>query len=173
MLPGGSWEIMSGIDQCDGSHTQALTHTCASSSSMRASLPPLSYWGDILQLMRTHKHRRLYRPARLNKVLHIWTRKKTISMKAPRSTAAPPPESVVKDTISQTHAGSPSLSPTAASRHSWAVVVFKWMPHTIHRYRVRDPVGCGALSKGFTSFQQQNMVSSLVVQARVGRKSQA
>lgn len=89
-----------------------------------------------------------------------------------RSTAAPPPESVVKDTISQTHAGSPSLSPTAASRHSWAVVVFKWMPHTIHRYRVRDPVGCGALSKGFTSFQQQNMVSSLAVQARVGRKSQ-
>lgn len=42
---GGSWEIMSGIDQCDGSHTQTFTHTCATSSSMRASLPPLSYWG--------------------------------------------------------------------------------------------------------------------------------
>lgn len=43
MLPGGSWEIMSGIDQCDGSHSQMLTHTCTTSSSMRASSPPLSY----------------------------------------------------------------------------------------------------------------------------------
>lgn len=90
-------------------HTNANTHTCATSSSMRASLPPLSYWGDILQLMRTHKHRQLYRPPRLNKVLHIWTRWKTISMKTPCSTAAPPPESVVKDTISNVQADSLQL----------------------------------------------------------------
>lgn len=95
-------------------HANANTHTCATSSSMRASLPPLSYWGDILQLMRTHKHCRLYRPPRLNKVLHIWTCWKTISMKTPCSTAAPPPESVVKDTISDVQAES-WLSPTAST----------------------------------------------------------